>query len=120
VTSRAALWRPRPNRSSPVETSRSAAGPPGRRPSPRAGLIINQHQGGGKAEQYLIRVRRRHGTDLAIFVDGLPVNMRSHAHGQGYADLHFLIPETVKAVDVLKGPYFPEYGDFDTAGAVTS
>ena len=83
------------------------------------GLIINQHQGGGKAEQYLIRgFDADHGTDLAIFVDGLPVNLRSHAHGQGYADLHFLIPETVKAVDVLKGPYFPEYGDFDTAGAV--
>lgn len=83
------------------------------------GLIINQHQGGGKAEQYLIRgFDADHGTDLALFVDGLPVNLRSHAHGQGYADLHFLIPETVKAVDALKGPYFPEYGDFDTAAVV--
>ncbi|HEX3178941.1 MAG TPA: TonB-dependent receptor plug domain-containing protein [Methylomirabilota bacterium] len=83
------------------------------------GLIINQHQGGGKAEQYLIRgFDADHGTDLAIFVDGVPVNLRSHAHGQGYADLHFLIPETVRAVDVLKGPYFAEYGDFDTAGVV--
>jgi outer membrane receptor protein involved in Fe transport len=83
------------------------------------GLIINQHQGGGKAEQYLIRgFDADHGTDLAIFVDGLPVNLRSHAHGQGYADLHFLIPETVKTVDVLKGPYWAEYGDFDTAGVV--
>jgi outer membrane receptor protein involved in Fe transport len=83
------------------------------------GLVINQHQGGGKAEQYLIRgFDADHGTDLAIFVDGLPVNLRSHAHGQGYADLHFLIPETVKGVDVLKGPYFAEYGDFGTAGAV--
>jgi len=83
------------------------------------GLIINQHQGGGKAEQYLIRgFDADHGTDLAIFVDGLPVNLRSHAHGQGYADLHWLIPETVRAVDVSKGPYFPEYGDFDTAAAV--
>jgi outer membrane receptor protein involved in Fe transport len=83
------------------------------------GLIIGQHQGGGKAEQYLIRgFDADHGTDLAIFVDGLPVNLRSHAHGQGYADLHFLIPETVKLVDVLKGPYFPEYGDFDTAAVV--
>jgi outer membrane receptor protein involved in Fe transport len=83
------------------------------------GLIINQHQGGGKAEQYLIRgFDADHGTDLAIFVDGVPVNLRSHAHGQGYADLHFLIPETVRAMDVLKGPYFPEYGDFDTAGVV--
>jgi outer membrane receptor protein involved in Fe transport len=83
------------------------------------GLIINQHQGGGKAEQYLIRgFDADHGTDLAIFVDGVPVNLRSHAHGQGYADLHFLIPEAVRAVDVLKGPYFPEYGDFDAAGVV--
>jgi outer membrane receptor protein involved in Fe transport len=83
------------------------------------GLIINQHQGGGKAEQYLLRgFDADHGTDLAIFVDGVPVNLRSHAHGQGYADLHFLIPETVRAVDVLKGPYFPEFGDFGTAGVV--
>jgi outer membrane receptor protein involved in Fe transport len=83
------------------------------------GLIINQHQGGGKAEQYLMRgFDADHGTDLAIFVDGVPVNLRSHAHGQSYADLHFLIPETVRTVDVLKGPYFPEYGDFDTAGVV--
>src|SRR5207237_10253757 len=83
------------------------------------GLIINQHQGGGKAEQYLIRgFDADHGTDVAIFVDGLPVNLRSHAHGQGYADLHFLIPETVKLVDGLKGPYFVEFGDFATAGAV--
>ncbi len=83
------------------------------------GLIINQHQGGGKAEQYLIRgFDADHGTDLALFVDGLPVNMRSHAHGQGYADLHFLIPETVKLVDVLKGPYWAQYGDFGTAGVV--
>ena len=83
------------------------------------GLIINQHQGGGKAEQYLIRgFDADHGTDLAIFVDGVPVNLRSHAHGQGYADLHFLIPETVKAVDALKGPYFPEYGDFNTAAVL--
>lgn len=84
------------------------------------GLIINQHQGGGKAEQYLIRgFDADHGTDLALFVDGIPVNIRSHAHGQGYADLHFLIPETVKLVDVLKGPYWAQYGDFGTAGVVS-
>jgi outer membrane cobalamin receptor len=83
------------------------------------GLIIDQHQGGGKAEQYLLRgFDADHGTDLALFVDGVPVNLRSHAHGQGYADLHFLIPETIRAVDALKGPYFAEHGDFDTAGAV--
>src|SRR5213594_5176249 len=83
------------------------------------GLIISQHQGGGKAEQYLIRgFDADHGTDLALFVDGLPVNMRSHAHGQGYADLHFLIPETVQRLEGFKGPYFVEYGDFATAGAM--
>ena len=83
------------------------------------GLIIGQHQGGGKAEQYLIRgFDADHGTDIALFVDGVPVNMRSHAHGQGYADLHFLIPETVRVAEVLKGPYFPEYGDFATAAVV--
>src|SRR5262245_48639211 len=83
------------------------------------GLLIGQHQGGGKAEQYLLRgFDADHGTDIAIFVDGLPVNLRSHAHGQGYADSHFLIPETLKVVDTYKGPYFVEFGDFATAGAI--
>jgi hypothetical protein len=83
------------------------------------GFVISQHQGGGKAEQYFLRgFDADHGTDVAIFVDGLPVNLRSHAHGQGYADLHFLIPETVQRLDGFKGPYFVEYGDFATAGAV--
>jgi outer membrane receptor protein involved in Fe transport len=83
------------------------------------GLVIGQHQGGGKAEQYFLRgFDADHGTDVALFVDGVPVNLRSHAHGQGYADLHFLIPETVKLVEAFKGPYFVEYGDFATAGAV--
>src|ERR1700730_4858035 len=83
------------------------------------GLIINQHQGGGKAEQYLLRgFDADHGTDIALFVDGLPINLRSHAHGQGYADQHFIIPETIKQVDVFKGPYFVEFGDFATAAAV--
>ncbi len=83
------------------------------------GLSIAQHQGGGKAEQYFLRgFDADHGTDVALFVDGLPVNLRSHAHGQGYADLHFLIPETVKLVEGFKGPYFMEFGDFATAGAV--
>jgi outer membrane receptor protein involved in Fe transport len=83
------------------------------------GFVISQHQGGGKAEQYFLRgFDADHGTDVALFVDGLPVNLRSHAHGQGYADLHFLIPETVQRLDGFKGPYFVEYGDFATAGAV--
>ena len=83
------------------------------------GFIIGQHAGGGKAEQYFLRgFDADHGTDVALFVDGMPVNLRSHAHGQGYADLHFLIPETLKQVDVYKGPYFVEFGDFATAGAI--
>src|SRR5207253_7317448 len=83
------------------------------------GLVISQHQGGGKAEQYFLRgFDADHGTDVALFIDGLPVNLRSHAHGQGYADLHFLIPETVKQAEVFKGPYVVEFGDFATAGAV--
>ncbi|HYB42421.1 MAG TPA: TonB-dependent receptor plug domain-containing protein [Candidatus Methylomirabilis sp.] len=82
------------------------------------GLIMSQHQGGGKAEQYILRgFDADHGTDVALFVDGMPVNLRSHAHGQGYADQHFVIPETLERVDVYKGPYFVEFGDFATAGA---
>jgi outer membrane receptor protein involved in Fe transport len=83
------------------------------------GLYTVQHQGGGKADQYFLRgFDADHGTDVAIFVDGIPVNMPSHAHGQGYADIHWLIPEIVDHIEVTKGPYFVQYGDFDTAGAV--
>ena len=59
-----------------------------------------------------------HGTDFAVFIDGIPVNMVSHAHGQGYADLHWLIPETIERVEIYKGPYFPQLGDFATSGAM--
>lgn len=83
------------------------------------GLVTVQHQAGGKADQFFLRgFDADHGTDIALFVDQLPINMRSHAHGQGYADLHFVIPETIQTVEVYKGPYFAEFGDFDTAGAV--
>jgi TonB family protein len=83
------------------------------------GLVIAQHQGGGKADQLFLRgFDADHGTDVALFIDGVPINMPSHGHGQGYADLHFLIPETIDRLEVTKGPYFAEYGDFDTAGAV--
>lgn len=83
------------------------------------GLINIQHAGGGKADQYFLRgFDADHGTDVALFLDELPVNMRSHAHGQGYADLHFVIPETIESIDVYKGPYFAEFGDFANAGAV--
>jgi outer membrane receptor protein involved in Fe transport len=83
------------------------------------GLFIGQHAGGGKAEQIFLRgFDIDHGTDIAISVDGMPVNMVSHAHGQGYADLHFLIPETIRAVDFAKGPYEADRGNFATAGHV--
>ncbi|WP_028873317.1 TonB-dependent receptor [Psychroserpens burtonensis] len=83
------------------------------------GLIIGQHAGGGKAEQLFLRgFDVDHGTDVAISVDGIPVNMVSHAHGQGYSDLHFLIPETVNKIDFGKGPYYAQEGDFNTAGYV--
>ena len=83
------------------------------------GLVIGQHAGGGKAEQIFLRgFDIDHGTDINILVDGIPVNMTSHAHGQGYADLHFLIPETIENLNFGKGPYQAEYGNFTTAGYV--
>ena len=83
------------------------------------GLFTGQHAGGGKANQYFLRgFDIDHGTDLALWVDGMPVNNVSHGHGQGYADLHFIIPELFERVEVHKGPYAAEYGDFATAGAV--
>jgi outer membrane receptor for ferrienterochelin and colicin len=83
------------------------------------GLFIAQHAGGGKAEQIFLRgFDLDHGTDINITVDGLPVNMVSHAHGQGYADLHFLIPELINVVDFGKGPYYTSKGNFNTAGYV--
>jgi len=83
------------------------------------GLIIGQHAGGGKAEQIFLRgFDIDHGTDINLTVDGLPVNMVSHAHGQGYSDLHFLIPETLDKIEFGKGPYYAEKGDFTTAGYV--
>ncbi len=83
------------------------------------GLFIGQHAGGGKAEQIFLRgFDIDHGTDVTLRVDGMPVNMVSHAHGQGYADLHFLIPETIEKIDFGKGPYYADQGNFNTAGYV--
>ena len=83
------------------------------------GLLTVQHAGGGKANQFLLRgFDADHGTDIALSVDGLPVNMVSHAHGQGYSDVNFIIPELIERVDIAKGPYFVEHGDFATAGSV--
>lgn len=83
------------------------------------GLMIAQHAGGGKAEQIFLRgFDIDHGTDIALSVDGIPVNMVSHAHGQGYADLHFIIPELIDDVDYQKGTYDASIGNFATAGAI--
>lgn len=82
------------------------------------GLIITQHSGAGKANQYFLRgFNLDHGTDFLTTVDGVPINLRTHAHGQGYTDLNFLIPELVQRVDYYKGPYFASKGDFASAGA---
>ena len=84
------------------------------------GFITVEHSGGGgKADQYFLRgFDADHGTDVAFFSDGMPINLRTHAHGQGYTDLNFIIPETIEGLDVYKGAYLPEFGDFATAGAV--
>lgn len=83
------------------------------------GLVISQHSGEGKANQYYLRgFNLDHGTDLAATVAGMPVNMPTHAHGQGYLDLNFLIPELLSGIQYRKGPYYAEEGDFSAAGAV--
>ena len=82
------------------------------------GVIVTQHSGDGKANQYFLRgFNLDHGTDFATSIAGMPINMRSHAHGQGYTDLNFLIPELVERIDYKKGPYYAELGDFANAGA---
>jgi len=82
------------------------------------GLIVTQHAGDGKANQYFLRgFNLDHGTDFATYVGGVPVNMPTHAHGQGYTDLNFLIPELVEQIHFRKGPYFAEEGDFSSAGS---
>ena len=84
------------------------------------GLFLGQHQGGGIAEHIFFRgFDADHGTDVNVSVDGMPLNLVSHAHGQGFADLHFLIPELVNKYEFGKGPYYSAYGDFTTAGYVS-
>src|SRR5262249_7661110 len=84
------------------------------------GVIISQHSGEGKANQYYLRgFNLDHGTDFATTVAGMPVNMPTHAHGQGYSDLNLLIPELVSGVQFSKGPYYADQGDFSTAGAAS-
>jgi hypothetical protein len=98
-----------------------------RRPFQRAGeilesvpgVIVSQHSGEGKANQYYLRgFNLDHGTDIAVTVAGVPVNMPTHGHGQGYADANFLIPELISGVQYKKGPYYADEGDFASAGAV--
>jgi hypothetical protein len=81
------------------------------------GLIITQHAGGGKANQYFLRgFNLDHGTDFAIFIDGMPLNLPSHAHGEGYSDMNTVIPEFVERVDAEKGPYYTDVGDYGSSG----
>jgi outer membrane receptor protein involved in Fe transport len=83
------------------------------------GLIVTQHSGDGKANQFFLRgFNLDHGTDLATSVDGVPVNMPTHGHGQGYTDINFVIPELVESIEYRKGPYYAETGNFSAAGAV--
>jgi hypothetical protein len=83
------------------------------------GALTAQHTGGGKAEQYFLRgFDADHGTDLLVYFDGVPINLRSHAHGQGYLDLHFVTPESIQQIDAWKGPYHARFGDFATAAAI--
>src|SRR5579862_6189291 len=81
------------------------------------GVIITQHAGGGKANQYFLRgFNLDHGTDFAIFLDGMPLNLPSHAHGEGYSDMNIVIPELVERVDFQKGPYSADVGNYGSAG----
>ena len=82
-------------------------------------MVVTQHSGDGKANQYFLRgMNLDHGTDLALWLDGMPLNMRTHGHGQGYADVNFLIPELVSSMLVRKGPYWAQEGDFASAGTL--
>lgn len=82
------------------------------------GMVVTQHSGSGKANQYFLRgFNLDHGTDFATSVDAMPVNMRSHGHGQGYTDLNFIIPELIQDIEYRKGPYYAEVGDFSGAGS---
>ncbi|RYY77120.1 MAG: TonB-dependent receptor [Gammaproteobacteria bacterium] len=84
------------------------------------GMVVTQHSGSGKANQYFLRgFNLDHGTDFNTSVDGMPVNMRTHGHGQGYTDLNFIIPELIARIDYHKGPYYADVGDFSGAGSAS-
>ena len=81
------------------------------------GVLATQHSGSGKANQYFLRgFNLDHGTDFTTYVDGIPMNLPTHAHGQGYMDINSIIPELVKNIEYGKGPYYAEVGDFSAAG----
>ncbi|GLI95112.1 Plug domain-containing protein [Methylocystis echinoides] len=83
------------------------------------GLAVTQHSGEGKANQYYLRgFDLDHGTDLALYIDGMPINARTHGHGQGWADANFIMPELLASIDARKGPYNVEDGDFSNAGTL--
>jgi outer membrane cobalamin receptor len=82
------------------------------------GMVVTQHSGDGKANQYFLRgFNLDHGSDFATSINGMPINMPTNAHGQGYSDLNFLIPELVQRIDYRKGPYYAQDGDFSSAGS---
>ena len=82
------------------------------------GMVVTQHSGSGKANQYFLRgFNLDHGTDFSTSINAMPVNMRTHGHGQGYTDLSFITPEFIQRIDYQKGPYHAEDGDFSTAGS---
>src|ERR1051325_4530516 len=82
------------------------------------GVIITQHAGGGKANQYFLRgFNLDHGTDFATSIDGMPVNLPTHGHGEGYADMNTVIPEFVERVDFRKGPYYADVGNYGSGGS---
>lgn len=82
------------------------------------GMVVTQHSGSGKANQYFLRgFNLDHGTDFNTSIDAMPVNMRTHGHGQGYTDLNFIIPEFIQSINYHKGPYYADVGDFSGAGA---
>jgi len=84
------------------------------------GMVVTQHSGAGKANQYFLRgFNLDHGTDFSTWVAGMPVNLRTHGHGQGYSDLNFIIPELISGVDYWKGPYYANIGDFSSAGGAS-
>jgi len=101
------------------DLNRRAVTQPGQILEAAPGLAVVSHADGGKANQYYLRgYNLDHGTDFAVFVDDMPINLPTHAHGQGYADLNWLMPETVNSLDVRKGPYFADVGDFASAGSL--